>query len=76
MSNQVKSEINVSGTKFAPETKIKFAANPKRPGSNAHERYEVYQKARTFGEYLKLNEGKFALPDARHDFSHKFLTIA
>lgn len=68
-------EYVVNGTKFTDTTKIKFVENPKRPKSAAHARYAQYQKAKTFGEYLRLNEGKFAMADARHDLGKTFLTV-
>jgi len=66
----------VNTTKFTEETEIKFASNPKRNGCASWSRYEKYGKAKTFGEYLKLNEGKFQLADARYDLSRKFLKLA
>lgn len=71
-----KKEYNVSGTKLEESTKVKFVANPKRVNSAAWERYEKYQTAATFGEYLQLNPGKFAMADARHDLSKGFLKLA
>jgi len=68
-------EYVVNSVKLTDDTKIVFKANPKRNGSAAHGRYEKYQKAVTFGEYRKLNEGKFQMADARHDISKKFLTV-
>jgi len=70
-----KIEYTVSGQKFADDTKIKFRENPKRKNSASWARYEKYQAAKTFGEYLKLNEGKFQMADARHDFGKTFLEI-
>lgn len=69
-------EYLVSGTKVTADTPVSYAANPKRPNSAAWERYEHYQSASTFGEYLELNEGKFAMADARHDLGKGFLKIA
>ena len=69
-------EYVVNGVKLEDSTKIHFTDNPKRPQSNAHARYSTYQKATTFGEYLKLNEGKFSMADARHDLGKGFLKVA
>ena len=74
-TENAKTEYVVSGTKFDDGTKIKFRENPKRKNSASWERYEKYQKAKTFGEYLKLNEGKFQMADARHDLGKTFLEI-
>jgi len=68
-------EYVVNTTKLTDTTKIKFAENPKRQKSAAHERYTKYSKAKTFGEYLKLNEGKFAMADARYDLAKGFLQL-
>jgi len=69
-------EYVVNGTKIDSESKIVFKANPKRNGSASHARYEKYQAATTFAKYLKLNEGKFQMADARHDLSKGFLSLA
>jgi len=66
----------VNTTKFNKDTEIKFQSNPKRNGCASWARYEKYGKAKTFGEYLTLNEGKFQLADARYDLSRKFLKLA
>lgn len=68
-------ELVINGTKVTDGTKIKYVPNPKRPNSRAWERYEAYQSAKTIAEYLKLNDGKFAKADLRHDLSKEFLTI-
>jgi len=65
----------VNTTKFKKETEIKFAANPKRNGCASWSRYEKYSKAKTFGEYLELNTGKFSMADARYDVQKKYLMI-
>ena len=65
----------VNGHKFSEDTAIKFRSNPKRANSQAWTRYETYQTAETFGEYLKLNSGKAQMADARHDFGKGFLTV-
>jgi len=75
MNTETTKEYNVVGVKITEGTKIKFVPNPKRVNSAAHARYEKYQSCKTFGEYLKKNEGKFAMADARHDLTHKFLQI-
>ena len=66
---------NVNGKKLTPGIRITYIPNPKRPGSMAHARYEKYQKAKTFGQYLKLNQGEYAMPDARWDLERGFLII-
>ena len=69
-------EINewvVNTTKFTKDTEIHFLPNPKRNGCASWQRYEAYGKAKTFGEYLSLNTGKFQMADARYDVSRKFL---
>lgn len=71
-----KTEYVVGSTKLTSDTKIKFVANPKRTGSKAHSRYEKYSQAKTFGEYLKLNDPKMAMADARYDLSKEFLKIS
>lgn len=68
-------EMAINGTKVTGTTKIGYIDNPKRKGSMAHTRYAKYQAATTITEYLKLNDGKYAMPDLRHDLSKEFLTI-
>ena len=68
-------ELVINGVKVTDQTKIKYVTNPKRPNSRAWERYEKYQTAKTIAEYLKLNDGKFAKADLRHDLGKEFLTI-
>lgn len=68
-------EFLIGSVKVTNETKISYVANPKRPNSRAWERYEKYQTATTIAEYLKLNDGKYAKADLRHDLSKEFLTI-
>jgi len=68
-------EYQIGGVKVAADSKIAFKSNPKRSGSAAHSRYEKYQSASTFAGYLKLNEGKFQMADARHDIGKGFLTL-
>lgn len=70
-----KTEHIVNGVKFTPTTKIEFTDNPKQPHSKAHARYAIYQKAKTWGEYLKLNQGGYAMIDARYDFGKGFLRV-
>ena len=70
-----KTEHIINGVKFTPTTKIEFTDNPKQPHSKAHARYAIYQKAKTWGEYLKLNQGGYAMIDARHDFGKGFLRV-
>ena len=69
-------EYVVNGIKLNDNTKIKFIANPKRDGSKAHERYKKYESAKTFGEYMTLNDKKYAMADARHDIQKEFLKIS
>lgn len=68
-------ELFINGVKVTSTTKIEYSANPKRKGSMAHTRYEKYQAATTIGEYQKLNDSKYSMPDLRHDLSKEFLTI-
>ena len=68
-------ELVINDKKVTDLTKIKFRENPKRKNSAAWSRYEKYQTAQTIGEYLKINEAKFAKADLRHDLSKEFLTI-
>ena len=68
-------ELVINGTKMTDQTKIKFIDNPKRKNSQAWSRYEKYQAAKTVAEYLKLNEGKYAKADLRHDLSKEFLKV-
>jgi len=63
----------VNTTKFEKDTEIIFSTNPKRNGCASWLRYEKYSKAKTFGEYLELNAGKFSMADARYDVQKKFL---
>ena len=70
-----KTEWVINGTKVEESTKLKFAENPKREGSKAHTRYEQYSKAKTWGQYLKVAEPKFAMADARYDLQKEFLKI-
>lgn len=68
-------ELVINGVKMTDQTKIKYRSNPKRVNSQAWARYEQYQSAETVGQYLKLNDNKFAKADLRHDLSKEFLTI-
>ena len=69
-------EYRINGKIFTDDTQIEFRPNPKRPGFTDYERrYEKYRKANTFGEYLRLNPGKHALPDARYDLATGFLVV-
>ena len=65
----------VNTTKFNVDTPIAFRLNPKREGCQSWKRYEKYQVATTFGEYLELNAGKFSMADVRHDLAKEFLTL-
>merc|ERR1712083_998195 len=50
---------------------VKFQlTNPKRPGTAAHERYELYKRARTVKGALRLGAAK---GDIAYDFSRGFL---
>ena len=75
MNEVTNSEYVVNTTKLNNATPIKFISNPKRQKSAAHARYTKYESATTFGDYLKKNEGKFAMADARHDLGKGFLTV-
>ncbi|RLA20680.1 MAG: hypothetical protein DRQ62_10260 [Gammaproteobacteria bacterium] len=69
-------EFIIGVHKVTATTKLKYKANPKRKNSKAWLRYESYQKARTFGEYQKLNQDKQAIPDLKHDLNKEFVKIA
>lgn len=68
-------DLFINGVKVQASTKITYAENPKRKGSMAHTRYEAYQKSTTIGQYLKLNDSKYSMPDLRHDLNKGFLEI-
>ena len=70
---QTEQEYLVNGRKFTAQTKIKFRENPKRKNSQAWARYEKYQVATTWAEYMRLNDGKYLMADARHDLGKEFL---
>eukprot|EP00930_Biecheleria_cincta_P080721 TRINITY_DN6911_c0_g1_i1.p1 TRINITY_DN6911_c0_g1~~TRINITY_DN6911_c0_g1_i1.p1 ORF type:complete len:423 (+),score=102.50 TRINITY_DN6911_c0_g1_i1:59-1270(+) len=40
-------------SRFTAKTRIKYAPNPKTPGSKSFDRYKKYEKAKTVGEALK-----------------------
>jgi len=40
-------------SRFTGKTRIKYAPNPKTPGSKSYERYKLYEKAKTVAEALK-----------------------
>jgi len=40
-------------SRFTGKTRIKYAPNPKTPGSKSFDRYKLYQNAKTVGEALK-----------------------
>jgi len=52
---------------------IKYAENPKRPGTSAHARYEKYKHAKTIAEALRCGAAK---GDIDHDFKSGFLRRA
>ncbi len=68
-------KININGNELNENTKINYKTNPKRPGFKSHERYEIYQVAKTIGEYLELNEKKYQNPDLRYDMDKGYLII-
>jgi len=68
-------EYVVGTNKITDETKLAYKSNPKRKNSQAWARYDVYQKAKTFAEYQKLNQDKQAIPDLKYDFSKGFVEI-
>lgn len=49
-----KVETYAAVSQFQPGTRIKYGANPKRPGSKSFKRYAGYAKAKTIGEALKF----------------------
>lgn len=70
-------KMSVNGVTVSSETKIAYAANPKRVGSKAYDRYEAYKSATTIGEYFSITKpyGMVAKADLRWDHDRKFLTI-
>jgi len=72
-AKEVTNERVINGRNLDDSTAVVYVTNPKRQNSNAGRRYELYQKAKTIGEYFKIFEDtksldrKFALPDLRHD---------
>lgn len=72
---ETKAEFLINDVKVTADTKIAYLPNPKRPNSAAWERYEAYQDAKTIGQYLELNDTRFAKADLRHDLSKEFLKI-
>jgi len=63
---------NINGINVSNNCRIELAANPKRAGSKAHERYAAYAESHTVGEYLD-NGGLKA--DLRYDAGKGFLTL-
>ena len=72
--------IIINDKKVESSDSIEFKANPKRSGSKAHARYELYQKATTLDEFFEIvaaNESlkKYARADLRYDQEHGFLIL-
>lgn len=65
--------------KVEDDTRIEYAPNPKRNGSKAHARYEIYSQATTVREYLDLMQDdevrKYAKADLRYDEEKGYLKI-
>lgn len=55
-------------------TTVQFVPNPKVPDSKSYLRYERYSKAKTLGDYFKLNK-HFELPDLYNDFERGFIRL-
>ena len=53
--------------------KLEMKKNPKRVGSKAWERYEMYEDAKSVGEYLEKG-GNVA--DLRYDYAKGFLELS
>jgi len=65
---------NINGTNVEDTTVLKYQeSNPKRAGSKAHQRFEIYMKAKTVAEFLKLGGLK---ADLRYDADKGFVEIA
>lgn len=59
---------------FTPDRKIvSIVANPKKPGTGAHDRFAMYTKGMTVGTYLSLGG---TLADIRWDVGQGFITVA
>ncbi len=64
---------NINGINVENDTVLKYQeSNPKRAGSKAHQRFEVYMKAKTVEEFLKFGGLK---ADLRYDDSKGFVEI-
>ncbi|MCP4141564.1 MAG: hypothetical protein GY755_15005 [Chloroflexi bacterium] len=65
---------NINGVNVENATVLKYQeSNPKRAGSKAHQRFELYMKAKTVAEFLKLGGLK---ADLRYDADKGFVEIA
>ncbi|CAE7288125.1 unnamed protein product, partial [Symbiodinium necroappetens] len=65
--------VDLLGSLPGQDEPIKYAENPKRPGTSAHARYEKYKHAKTIAEALKCGAAK---GDIDHDFKNGFLRRA
>lgn len=68
-------ELLINDVKVDAATEIEYRANPKVPNKKAWSRYEMYQTAKTIGEYLEMTERKYAKADLKYDHAKGFLTI-
>jgi len=71
-----KDGIAINGKKYFGSEKLKYRENPKRKGSKARERYEVYQKAKTFAEYWKIADPKTRKADFAYDIMKGHVEIS
>jgi len=68
------SEYVINGIKINDDTLINFGPNKKRPGFNAHSRYEIYQYANKISELKEMNPVYFKA-DLKYDLLHKFCEL-
>ena len=71
-----KDGVAINGKKYFGPEKLKYKENPKRKGSKARERYEAYQKAKTFAEYWKIADPKTRKADFAYDSMKGFIEIS
>jgi hypothetical protein len=67
-------EKKTRAPRIANETKIEVLVkeNPKREGSNAHERFKLYGKCKTVGAY---KEAGGQMGDIHYDVAHEFIKL-
>jgi len=69
-------ELISSGVKIDENSILTYASNPKRPGFQAHDRYEEYQVATTLEEYLEIADPKKAKADLAYDIEKGHLEVS